>query len=75
MRAEPDTHSLANAYYYCHGYTYGYVLNLLYPDADIDTNAYGYCYGDCNSYFHCDRNCHCNCYCYSHGYANIDAHG
>ena len=71
MRPEPDTDSLANAYYYCHGDTYCYVLNLLHPDADIDTNDDCYSYGDCNSYFYCDRNCDCNCNCYSYGYANI----
>jgi hypothetical protein len=72
MRPEPDTDSLANTYYYCDGYTYAYVLNLLDPDADSDTNGYGYCYGDCNSYFYCDRNCHCNCYCYCYSYCDHD---
>ena len=45
------------------------MLNLLHPDANIDTNGYHYrdcdSYGDCNSY----------CYCYSYGYANIDTYG
>ena len=44
------------------------MLNLLHPDANIDTN--GYHYRDCDSY------CYCNsyCYCYSYGYANIDTY-
>lgn len=59
------------------------MLNLLHPDANIDTNGY-HCrdcdsYGDCNSYCycHCYGNCnsHCHCYCYSYGYANVDVYG
>jgi hypothetical protein len=49
------------------------VLNLLDPDADIDTHSY--CYGDCNSYCYCYCNSYCHCYCYSYGYANVDAYG
>jgi len=48
------------------------VLNLLHPDANIDTN--GYHYRDCDSYGDCNSYCHCNsyCYCYSYGYCYRD---
>jgi len=39
MRPEPNADSLADTYSYWHGYTYGYVFNLLHPDANIDTNG------------------------------------
>ena len=51
----------------------GYVLNLLHPDANIDTN--GYHYRDCDSYGDCNSYSNSLGYAYCHSQRNRNAYG